>query len=61
MAKKPPEPEHVLSTPVRTFSDVRDEIAARNEAAHKEARELRATRELEKLGIATRRRVNLDQ
>jgi len=46
---------------VRTFSDVRDEIAARNEAAHKEARELRATRELEKLGIATRRRVNLDQ
>jgi hypothetical protein len=61
MAKKPSESEHVLSTSVTTFSDVRDEIAARNEAAHKEARELRAARELEKLGIATRRRVNLDQ
>jgi len=42
MAKKPSESEHVLSTSVTTFSDVRDEIAARNEAAHKEARELRA-------------------
>ncbi len=61
MAKKPSDSEHDFHTPVRTFSDFRDEIAARNEAAHKEARELRAARELEKLGIATRRRVNLDQ
>jgi hypothetical protein len=61
MAKKPSDPEHDFHTHVRTFSDLRDEIAARNEAAHKEARELRAARELAKLGIATRRRVNLDQ
>ncbi len=61
MAKKPSEPEQDPRTSITTFSDVRDQIAARNEATHKEAREQRAARELEKLGIATRRRVNLDQ
>ena len=61
MAKKPSEPEHDLWTSATTFSDLKDEIAARNEAAQKEARELRAARELEKLGIATRRRMDLNQ
>jgi len=43
------------------FSDLKKEIAERNEAAHKEARELRARREREQFGIVARHRLNLDQ
>ncbi|MGD0199086.1 MAG: hypothetical protein ABSC56_14430 [Solirubrobacteraceae bacterium] len=59
MAKEPSEAQEEHRT--RTFGEIRSEIAARNEQAQKEARELRETHEREKLGIATRRRVNLDQ
>jgi hypothetical protein len=61
MAKQPPEPDHEHPPSVTTFSDLKNEIAARNEATQKEARELRSARELAKLGIATRRRVDLNQ
>jgi len=44
-----------------TFSDLKKEIAERNELAHKEARELRAARERKQLGIVTRNRLNLDR
>jgi hypothetical protein len=44
-----------------TFNDLKKEIAARNEQAHKEAREIRSAREREKLGIVARRQVDLDR
>ncbi len=47
--------------PSTTFSDLKKEIAERNEQAHKEARELRAAREREKLGIVSRSRLDLDR
>ena len=43
------------------FSDLKKEIAGRNEQAHNAARELRAKREREQFGIVARHRVNLDQ
>jgi len=49
------------STSETKFSDLKKEIADRNERAHKEARERRATREREQFGIVARHRVNLDQ
>jgi len=61
MAKEPSEQQYGRLTSETTFSDFKAEIAARNEQVQKEARELRATREREKLGIATRRRLDLTQ
>ena len=49
------------STSPTTFADHKKAIAERNEQAHKEARELRAKRELEQLGIVARHRVDLDR
>jgi hypothetical protein len=42
------------------FRDLKKEIAERNEQAQKEARELRATREREKLGITGRRKLDIN-
>jgi hypothetical protein len=61
MAKEPSEPEHAGSTSSTTFDDLKKEIAERNERVHKEARELRATHEREKLGIVARHRFDLDR
>jgi hypothetical protein len=44
-----------------TFRDLKKEIAARNEQARKQARELRAAREQKKLGIVARHRLDLDR
>jgi hypothetical protein len=44
-----------------TFSDLKKEIAERNEQAHKQARDLRAARERKQLGIVTRNKVDLDR
>ncbi|MGA2471717.1 MAG: hypothetical protein ABSG64_13625 [Solirubrobacteraceae bacterium] len=44
-----------------TFSDLKKAIAERNDHAHKEAQELRATRDREQLGIAARHRLDLDR
>lgn len=44
-----------------TFNDLKKEIAERNERAQKEARDLRAAREREQLGIVTRHRLDLDR
>ena len=61
MAKQPSEEQDgARLTSGTTFSDVKKEIAERNEQAHKQARELRAAREQKELGIAARHRVNLD-
>jgi len=62
MTKQPSDAQHV-GRPVSetTFSDVKREIAERNERAHKEARELRATREREQFGIVARHRLDLDR
>jgi len=49
------------STSATTFSDHRKEIADRNEQAHKQARELRAARELERFGIVARHRLDIDR
>jgi hypothetical protein len=49
-----------LTSPT-TFSDLKKAIAERNEQAHKEAQELRATHEREKLGIVARHRLDLDR
>jgi hypothetical protein len=62
MAKEPSEQQQGgRSTSATTFSDLLLEIAARNEQAHKQARELRATREREELGIVARHRFDLDR
>jgi hypothetical protein len=49
------------TTSPATFSDVKKAIAERNEAAQKEARELRAAREREQLGILGRHKVDIDR
>ena len=62
MAKQPSEAQHgSRSTSETTFSDLKKEIAERNEKAHKEARELRTARELEHFGIVARHRLDLDR
>jgi hypothetical protein len=62
MAKQPSEaPQGGRTTSSTTFSDLKKEIAERNEQAHKAAQELRAARERKKLGIVTRRKVDLDR
>jgi hypothetical protein len=62
MAKEPSEQQQGgRSTSATTFNDHLLEIAARNEQAHKQARELRATREREELGIVARHRFDLDR
>jgi hypothetical protein len=61
MAKQPAEPERVGATSSTTFDDLRKQIAERNEQVHKEARELRATHEREKLGIVARHKFDLDR
>ena len=62
MAKQPSDAQHVASPPRSTaFSDLTKAIAERNELAHKEARELRATREQKELGISARHRLDLDR
>jgi hypothetical protein len=49
------------STSETKFSDLKKEIAERNEQAHKKARELRAAREREQFGIVARHKVDLDR
>ena len=44
-----------------TFRDLKKGIAERNEAAYKEAREIRAARDRKKLGIVTRRAVDINR
>ena len=44
-----------------TFRDLKKGIAERNEQAQKEAREIRAARERSKLGIVTRRSIDVDR
>ena len=62
MTEQAAEAQHVGRSGSETkFSDLKKEIAERNEQAHKEARELRATREREQFGIVARHRLNLDQ
>jgi hypothetical protein len=62
MAKQPADAEDGGSTTSpTTFNDLKKAIAERNEAAHKEAREIRAAREREQLGILGRHRVDLDR
>jgi hypothetical protein len=62
MAKQVPDPEDGgRTTSATTFNDLKKAIAERNEQAHKEARELRATREREQLGILGRHKVDLDR
>jgi hypothetical protein len=62
MTNQPSEAQHGgRSTCETTFSDVKKEIAQRNEQAHKQARELRATREQKEFGIAARHRLDLDR
>ncbi len=62
MAKTPPDAQPdgpVKST--TSFNEVRAAVAERNERAHREAQELRAAREKEKLGIVSRHRLDLDR
>ena len=47
--------------PETKFNDVKKAIAERNEAAHKQARELRAAREREQFGIVARHKVDLNR
>jgi hypothetical protein len=62
MAKQPSEAQDGARVASETtFSDLKKEIAERNEQAHKEAHELRAKREREQFGIVTRRRLDLDR
>jgi len=62
MAKQPPEEQNdARLTSGTTFSDLKKQIAARNEQAHKQARELRAARERKEFGIAARHRLDLDR
>jgi hypothetical protein len=62
MTKQPSEEQHDgRPTAATTFSDLKKEIAQRNEQAHKEARELRAIREQKEFGIAARHRLDLDR
>lgn len=62
MTKQPPESQQGgRQASESTFVDLKKAIAERNEHAHKEARELRARRELEKLGIVARHRLDLDR
>jgi molybdenum-dependent DNA-binding transcriptional regulator ModE len=62
MTKQPPEAQQGgRQASEATFTDLKKEIAERNEQAHKEAREIRARRELEQLGIVARHRLDLDR
>jgi hypothetical protein len=62
MAKQAPDADDGGSTTSpNTFNDLKKAIAERNEQAHKEAREIRAAREREKLGILGRHKVDLDR
>ena len=60
MAKQPPEERPARSTSETTFSELKKQIAERNEQVHKEAREHRAKRELDQLKIVSRRKLDLD-
>jgi hypothetical protein len=63
MAKQPSEEQHGerLTSGTTTFSDLKKQIAERNEQAHKQAREHRAAREQKEFGIAARHRLDLDR
>ena len=63
MATQPPDEQDGgrRASGEQTFNDLKKDIAARNEQAHKDAREIRAAREREKLGIVARRTVDLDR
>jgi len=62
MTKQPADGQEGGRMPPSTaFNDLKKVIAERNEAAHKEARELRITREREKLGILGRHKVDIDR
>lgn len=62
MKKQPLEEQPVDRAPSgKAFGELTLEIAARNELAHKHARELRAAREREKFGIVSRQRLDLDR
>ena len=61
MAKQAPEERPARSTSSETtFSELKKQIAERNEQVHKEAREHRAKRELDQLKIVSRRKLDLD-
>ena len=60
MAKQPSEERPARSTSETTFSELKKQIAERNEQVHKEAREHRAKRELDQLKIVSRRKLDLD-
>ena len=61
MAKQSSEAHDVgRSASEATFSDLKKEIAERNESAQKQARELRVAREREQFGIVARHRLSLD-
>jgi hypothetical protein len=61
MTEQPSDAQHGgRSTSDTTFRDLKKEIADRNERAHKEARELRAKREREQLGITGRHPLDIN-
>jgi hypothetical protein len=61
MAKQPSDAQQGERVTSGTFDELKREIAARNERAHKEAQELRAARERKEFGIVTRHRVDLER
>jgi hypothetical protein len=62
MAKQPSEPQQGGRSASETrFSDLKKEIAERNEQAHKVAREVRTARERKQLGIVARHRLDIDR
>jgi hypothetical protein len=62
MAKQPSEEEDGdRVTPTTSFSELKKQIAERNDRAHKEAQELREARERKQLGIVARHRLDLDR
>ena len=62
LAKQPSDSQQGERPPSSTvFSDLKKEIAERNERAHRDAQELRTARERDKLGIVSRHRLDLDR
>jgi hypothetical protein len=61
MAKQPSEQHPERMMPSTTFSDLKKEIAERNERAQKEAHELRVARDRAEFGVVARHRLDLDR
>ena len=61
MAEHDPDPQHAGRSAETKFNDLKKAIADRNEAAHKQARELRTAREREQFGIVARHKVDLNR